>query len=84
MMNGKDDILSAAGKAQMKQPANAVSPNYGFGWFIDSEKGLVFHSGAKAIIGRSEEHTSELQSLTKLVCRLLLEKKKFKKLKNFF
>src|SRR5258706_2822828 len=27
-------------------------------------------------IYRSEEHTSELQSLTKLVCRLLLEKKK--------
>src|SRR6476619_7677128 len=27
-------------------------------------------------IGRSEEHTSELQSLTNLVCRLLLEKKK--------
>src|SRR5438093_6545613 len=28
--------------------------------------------------GRSEEHTSELQSLTNLVCRLLLEKKKYK------
>src|SRR5437016_11379688 len=28
------------------------------------------------ISGRSEEHTSELQSLTNLVCRLLLEKKK--------
>src|SRR5437016_9378706 len=28
---------------------------------------------------RSEEHTSELQSLTNLVCRLLLEKKKTKK-----
>src|SRR5438093_6629582 len=27
---------------------------------------------------RSEEHTSELQSLTNLVCRLLLEKKKTK------
>src|SRR5262249_59845336 len=27
-------------------------------------------------IDRSEEHTSELQSLTNLVCRLLLEKKK--------
>src|SRR5438093_9432002 len=26
--------------------------------------------------GRSEEHTSELQSLTNLVCRLLLEKTK--------
>src|SRR2546425_9070433 len=29
-----------------------------------------------SIIGRSEEHTSELQSLAYLVCRLLLEKKK--------
>src|SRR2546425_9009537 len=27
-------------------------------------------------MGRSEEHTSELQSLAYLVCRLLLEKKK--------
>src|SRR5438046_7484785 len=27
-------------------------------------------------LNRSEEHTSELQSLTNLVCRLLLEKKK--------
>src|SRR5471030_3554325 len=31
---------------------------------------------------RSEEHTSELQSLRHLVCRLLLEKKKNKKQKN--
>src|SRR5262249_61937383 len=29
-----------------------------------------------AVHARSEEHTSELQSLTNLVCRLLLEKKK--------
>src|SRR5947199_2568585 len=29
-----------------------------------------------ALIERSEEHTSELQSLRHLVCRLLLEKKK--------
>src|SRR2546422_11724056 len=28
------------------------------------------------IVGRSEEHTSELQSRLHLVCRLLLEKKK--------
>src|SRR5258706_3868844 len=28
------------------------------------------------VCARSEEHTSELQSLTNLVCRLLLEKKK--------
>src|SRR3989441_6118750 len=32
--------------------------------------------------GRSEEHTSELQSLAYLVCRLLLEKKKTQKSKQ--
>src|SRR5262245_64572009 len=35
-----------------------------------------------AVRQRSEEHTSELQSLRHLVCRLLLEKKKKKKKKN--
>src|SRR2546430_5481827 len=33
------------------------------------------HMGAFALL-RSEEHTSELQSQSNLVCRLLLEKKK--------
>src|SRR5688572_33420447 len=33
----------------------------------------------KRIAHRSEEHTSELQSQSNLVCRLLLEKKKKKK-----
>src|SRR5437016_10976474 len=37
----------------------------------DRTRGLDFLFGAL----RSEEHTSELQSLTNLVCRLLLEKK---------
>src|SRR5260370_30837432 len=32
--------------------------------------------GGKPALGRSEEHTSELQSHLNLVCRLLLEKKK--------
>src|SRR2546430_7731722 len=42
----------------------------------------VFHPGARVPVraalwpGRSEEHTSELQSQSNLVCRLLLEKKK--------
>src|SRR5688500_19484049 len=34
------------------------------------------HSGGQRTEGRSEEHTSELQSPCNLVCRLLLEKKK--------
>src|SRR5438270_7592744 len=33
-------------------------------------------AGEGALPARSEEHTSELQSQSKLVCRLLLEKKK--------
>src|SRR5205823_14826446 len=36
-----------------------------------------------ATFKRSEEHTSELQSLAYLVCRLLLEKKKKKKKNNY-
>src|SRR5688572_31341422 len=37
-----------------------------------------FHSMKRDISQRSEEHTSELQSQSNLVCRLLLEKKKKK------
>src|SRR5256885_6989975 len=39
----------------------------------DAERPARSHGGAT---GRSEEHTSELQSPCNLVCRLLLEKKK--------
>src|SRR5258706_8374864 len=59
---------------------------------LASEKGLAIllttHNAAfgyqadKNRKTRSEEHTSELQSLTNLVCRLLLEKKKKKTKKN--
>src|SRR3989475_9057851 len=35
--------------------------------------------GVNATVARSEEHTSELQSQSNLVCRLLLEKKKIRK-----
>src|SRR5438270_9259740 len=41
---------------------------------------LIAHVASKAS-GRSEEHTSELQPQSNLVCRLLLEKKKKKKKK---
>src|SRR5437016_8630445 len=38
--------------------------------------GKLVRVHCRCTAGRSEEHTSELQSLTNLVCRLLLEKKK--------
>ena len=42
------------------------------------EKDKFYHRSESALVfnKRSEEHTSELQSRTNLVCRLLLEKKK--------
>src|SRR2546425_1761797 len=39
----------------------------------------VLRGNLDKVLLRSEEHTSELQSLAYLVCRLLLEKKKKKK-----
>src|SRR5437899_11155901 len=48
---------------------------------IASASATAFTGSAK-VCSRSEEHTSELQSLRHLVCRLLLEKKKKKKKKQ--
>src|SRR5258705_9390183 len=42
------------------------------------QRHLLFDVQAREANSRSEEHTSELQSLRHLVCRLLLEKKKTK------
>src|SRR5207247_3604677 len=42
----------------------------------------VSSASCPSVTGRSEEHTSELQSRVDLVCRLLLEKKKTKQQKN--
>src|SRR5260370_18567572 len=46
-------------------------PGYAWGGYAPAP-------GYVAYTGRSEEHTSELQSHLNLVCRLLLEKKKIK------
>src|SRR5438045_9073214 len=46
-------------------------------WASSSPRMRRYRPGGRVF--RSEEHTSELQSLRHLVCRLLLEKKKNKK-----
>src|SRR2546430_6760472 len=43
--------------------------------------GITLHLPVPESLSRSEEHTSELQSQSNLVCRLLLEKKKKQKIK---
>src|SRR5947207_10687719 len=44
-----------------------------------STDGPTMRNSGMPLVGRSEEHTSELQSHSDLVCRLLLEKKKKQK-----
>src|SRR5947199_2363128 len=48
--------------------------SYEYRWSLRELSPVAIHRD------RSEEHTSELQSLRHLVCRLLLEKKKKKKI----
>src|SRR2546427_2498935 len=43
---------------------------------LDLRQDLLDLAKVEAVDSRSEEHTSELQSQSNLVCRLLLEKKK--------
>src|SRR5438270_14051982 len=52
------------------------------GWGFGSTLGSTRMGSVLDTDTRSEEHTSELQSQSNLVCRLLLEKKKKKKKKT--
>src|SRR5690349_23693751 len=62
-----DNKTGANGNIGMEIAAKAAPDGYT----------LIMTSSALAINPRSEEHTSELQSRRDLVCRLLLEKKKY-------
>src|SRR2546422_1890209 len=64
--NDRVDVLYRSGEGTERFDGNYVTP------------GTFEFLGMPA---RSEEHTSELQSRLHLVCRLLLEKKKKKKIK---
>src|SRR2546427_4856480 len=55
----------------------AFRPADGMEVLVSARVGLYPPRGS--MVSRSEEHTSELQSQSNLVCRLLLEKKKKKK-----
>src|SRR2546427_9379380 len=67
--HARDDLGGAAQVLQHQALVGAL----GVGFQHGARAGAVDHAGNAA---RSEEHTSELQSQSNLVCRLLLEKKK--------
>src|SRR2546430_6213934 len=76
----KQDIIFSILKAHARNGENIYGDGVleilqdGFG-FLRSADGSYL-AGPDDIYVRSEEHTSELQSQSNLVCRLLLEKKK--------
>src|SRR5438093_3344882 len=78
LIGGRDAIVDPRPGVTRDRHFGAAEWNGRRFWLVDTG-GMV--PGAedqlnRAIRTRSEEHTSELQSLTNLVCRLLLEKKK--------
>src|SRR3989344_1826425 len=87
VVNPLGEALDGKGKITTKKtyPAEKIAPGVIFRQPVDTplQTGLkaidsmipIGRGQRELIIGRSEEHTSELQSHANLVCRLLLEKR---------
>src|SRR5688572_5542098 len=76
-------------KVDVREDASGMTihaPNEAAARVAADRAGIQLESVERAAPGlvraQSEEHTSELQSQSNLVCRLLLEKKKKKKIRN--
>src|SRR5688572_32099566 len=79
-------LFRSPGRPRLRVHARARPPLDGGPWFQAKPRpGLRVVPSAQDEV-RSEEHTSELQSQSNLVCRLLLEKKKKKNktIKNIY
>src|SRR5206468_11572151 len=68
----RQNELMAPIMEQVKKVLDDIRTEDGYSMIITGDPQLILSSDKN----RSEEHTSELQSRSELVCRLLLEKKK--------
>src|SRR3712207_6928370 len=73
LLEGIEGVVGGAGDDQFSVSAESVAVRFDGNAGND---GLDGGALGDTLNGRSEEHTSELQSRQYLVCRLLLEKKK--------
>src|SRR5438132_3426601 len=77
-LRGHGDGIRAGSRFRLEDCADdiaALAEVLGIGRFV-----AVGYSMGGMVAQRSEEHTSELQSHSDLVCRLLLEKKKVRRI----
>src|SRR5688572_33464484 len=70
LVKSRDAMIVADQLLYSSNPTDETAPGM--------HRALIERIFAAKELGRSEEHTSELQSQSNLVCRLLLEKKKKK------
>src|SRR2546427_122773 len=77
----QDLVEAIAGEFQPRDPRNSWALQREDGsWLLDGHIPVPELKDRLELATRSEEHTSELQSQSNLVCRLLLEKKKNKQI----
>src|SRR5688572_31151744 len=69
------DMVTVAGNAAARNGELPIAPGVA-GDVLRPGNDILIDDGLVRLAVRSEEHTSELQSQSNLVCRLLLEKKK--------
>src|SRR5687767_15541487 len=80
LRSGKQ-VLQHGATSSRSSNASPIKPSSWVSSATTSPTNFSSGSATTRSASRSEEHTSELQSLAYLVCRLLLEKKKKKKTK---
>src|SRR5205823_11070040 len=71
-------VCAECGGTRFERASALIAHHGGERALYDRAQRLPVQPDARRVAARSEEHTSELQSLAYLVCRLLLEKKKKK------
>src|SRR5690606_30432972 len=74
--HGQDPSVRLAGLAEKITDTARRSRRSEAVWRVVNFAAVMIVAITAVMVGRSEEHTSELQSRENLVCRLLLEKKK--------
>src|SRR5688572_22565634 len=82
MVTDRDIVVRAVadgGEIERVTARQVMSASVLYCYDSDNVAAVLRNMGENQVRRRSEEHTSELQSQSNLVCRLLLEKKKKKK-----